>query len=211
MEAAWEKVRAETPPPGLMVIDHTLAGYSYRFYPRKVTPAKARLSATLPGFTAPTVTLMLGSEPEVDANGAAILTYGLEAEADGTGSVGAGGGLTATLPSLNPHDNSTLAEVSMAGKKDIDKAVEAERSGTEQQRRRSASLRDEALEYLVAKDAVQVLAIHGVMDVPVGMRSASSDGEAIHSVVRFRPPAIQHGQVQAAVQHHFLTARSGCF
>ncbi len=31
----------------------------------------------------------------------------------------------------------------------LDKAVEAERSGTEAQRRRSASLRDEALEYLV--------------------------------------------------------------
>ncbi len=34
-------------------------------------------------------------------------------------------------------------------KKVLDKAVEAERSGTEAQRRRSASLRDEALEYLV--------------------------------------------------------------
>jgi len=34
----------------------------------------------------------------------------------------------ATLPSLNPHDNSTLAEVSMAGKGDIDKAVEAARA-----------------------------------------------------------------------------------
>jgi betaine-aldehyde dehydrogenase len=34
----------------------------------------------------------------------------------------------ATLPSLNPHDNSTLAEVSMAGRNDIDKAVEAARA-----------------------------------------------------------------------------------
>ncbi len=31
----------------------------------------------------------------------------------------------ATLPSLNPHDNSTLAEVAMAGRADIDKAVAA--------------------------------------------------------------------------------------
>ena len=31
----------------------------------------------------------------------------------------------ATLPSLNPHDNTALADVSMAGKADIDKAVEA--------------------------------------------------------------------------------------
>src|SRR5206468_4530603 len=34
-------------------------------------------------------------------------------------------------------------------KRVLDKAVELERSGTEGQRRRSASLRDEALEYLV--------------------------------------------------------------
>src|SRR2546423_15597954 len=31
----------------------------------------------------------------------------------------------ATMPSLNPHDNTPLADVSMAGKADIDKAVEA--------------------------------------------------------------------------------------
>src|SRR6267378_2514285 len=34
----------------------------------------------------------------------------------------------ATLPSLNPHDNTPLADVSMAGKADIDKAVEAART-----------------------------------------------------------------------------------
>src|ERR1700694_5057063 len=34
----------------------------------------------------------------------------------------------ATLPSLNPHDNTPLADVSMAGKADIDKAVEAARA-----------------------------------------------------------------------------------
>jgi len=34
----------------------------------------------------------------------------------------------ATLPSLNPHDNTPLAHVSMAGKADIDKAVEAARA-----------------------------------------------------------------------------------
>jgi hypothetical protein len=83
VEAAWQKLRTETPPPGLMVIDHTLAGHAYRFYPRKVTPAKMHLSAMLPGFTTPAVTLMLGSEPEVDANGHPVPTYGLEAEADG--------------------------------------------------------------------------------------------------------------------------------
>lgn len=82
VDAAWQKLRAESPLPGVMVIDHTLSGHSYRFYPRKVTPDKARLSAALPGFTKPAVTLMLGTEPEVDANGRVVLTYGLEAEAD---------------------------------------------------------------------------------------------------------------------------------
>lgn len=66
-----------------MVIDRTLGDRAYRFYPRKVTPAKTRLAAMLPGFTAPAVTLTLGSEPEVDANGNPVLTYGLEEEADG--------------------------------------------------------------------------------------------------------------------------------
>lgn len=83
VEAAWQTLRPETPPPGLTVIDHTLAGHSYRFYPRKVTRAKMRLSALLPGFTIPAVTLMLGTEPEVDANGHPVLTYGLEAEPEG--------------------------------------------------------------------------------------------------------------------------------
>ena len=83
VEAAWQKLRAEAPLPGLMVIDHILAGHSYRFYPRKVTPAKRRLSATLPGSTTPVVTLTLGTEPEVDAHGNPVLAYELEAEADG--------------------------------------------------------------------------------------------------------------------------------
>lgn len=83
VEAAWQKLRAESPPPGLVVIDHTLAGHPYRFYPRKVTPSKVRLSAMLPGFSSPGVTLMLGTEPEVDGNGKTVLTYGLEAEPDG--------------------------------------------------------------------------------------------------------------------------------
>ncbi len=81
VEAAWKTMRAETPPPGLMVIDRMLAGHAYRFYPRKVTSGKVRLSATLPGFDKPSVTLMLGSEPEIDGNGNQVMTYGLEAEA----------------------------------------------------------------------------------------------------------------------------------
>ena len=83
VETAWQTLRTERPPPGLVVIDRLLAGRAYHFYPRKVTPAKARLTALLPGFATPAVTLMLGTEPEVDALGRAILTYELEAEADG--------------------------------------------------------------------------------------------------------------------------------
>ncbi|HUQ87505.1 MAG TPA: hypothetical protein VM096_08110, partial [Vicinamibacterales bacterium] len=81
-DAAWQALRRETQLPGLMVIDSILAGHSYRFYPRKVTPAKVRVSTALPGITTPAVTLMLGTEPEVDAYGNRVLTYGLEAEAD---------------------------------------------------------------------------------------------------------------------------------
>jgi hypothetical protein len=83
VEAAWQALRGEKPLPGLMVIDRIAAGHAYRFYPRKVTPAKVRVSTTLPGLASPAVTLMLGTEPEVDADGNRVLTYGLEAEADG--------------------------------------------------------------------------------------------------------------------------------
>jgi hypothetical protein len=82
VEAAWQTLRGETPLAGLMVIERILAGHAYRFYPRKVTPAKVRMSSRLPGFKSPAVTLTLGTEPEVDANGNQVLTYGLEAEAD---------------------------------------------------------------------------------------------------------------------------------
>lgn len=82
VEAAWRNLRAEAPPPGLMVIDGTLAGRSYHFYPRKITPEKTRLSAVLPGFAAPIVRLTLGREPEVDADGRPVFTYELEAEPD---------------------------------------------------------------------------------------------------------------------------------
>lgn len=80
---AWLRLRDHTAIPGLMVIDRTIAGRSYRFYPRKVTSGKVRLSAMLPGFSGPAVKLMLGTEPEVNAKGETILTYELEAEPDG--------------------------------------------------------------------------------------------------------------------------------
>ena len=83
VEAAWQTLRGETALPGLMVIDRILAGHPYRFYPRKVTHPKVRMRTALPGFKTPAVTIMLGSEPEVDGDGNRVLTYGLEAEADG--------------------------------------------------------------------------------------------------------------------------------
>jgi hypothetical protein len=83
VDAAWQRLRAETLLPGLQVIDRTVAGRAYHFYPRKVTPSKTRLSATLPGVATPVVTLMLGTEPEIDADGQSVLTYELEAEAEG--------------------------------------------------------------------------------------------------------------------------------
>src|SRR6202022_1343468 len=56
------------------------------------------------------------------------------------------------------------------------------------------------------KDAVQIFAVACVMDIHIGMSSPCSDGEAIEAVVRFGPPAVQDGQVQAAIQHNFLAA-----
>ena len=57
-------------------------------------------------------------------------TGGAEAESSGGGGALAGGAAIgdaegATLATLNPHDNSVIAEVAMAGRADIDKAVAA--------------------------------------------------------------------------------------
>src|SRR5437870_2944148 len=51
----------------------------------------------------------------------------------------------ATLPSLNPHDNTPLADVSMAGKVDIDKAVEAARAAFPKWSRTAAAERGRLL------------------------------------------------------------------
>lgn len=83
VEAAWQKLRSGGPLPGVMLLDHTLAGRPYHFYPRKVTTEKTRFTAKLPGVSNPTVSLTLGSEPEFDEEGRRVLTYELEAEPDG--------------------------------------------------------------------------------------------------------------------------------
>src|SRR2546425_12087991 len=51
----------------------------------------------------------------------------------------------ATLPSLNPHDNTPLADVSMAGKADLDKAVEAARAAFPKWSRTAAAERGRVL------------------------------------------------------------------
>src|SRR5215471_19250675 len=38
------------------------------------------------------------------------------------------------------------------------------------------------------------------------MRLAKADGEAVEAVVRLGPPAVEHRQIQAAVQHDLLPA-----
>jgi aldehyde dehydrogenase (NAD+) len=57
----------------------------------------------------------------------------------------------ATLPSLNPHDNTPLAHVSMAGKADIDKAVEAARAAFPRWSRTAAAERGRLLLKLADK------------------------------------------------------------
>ena len=48
------------------------------------------------------------------------------------------------------------------------------------------------------------------MDVHVRVRSARSDGESVHPVVRLGPPAIENRKVQPAIQDHLLAARARC-
>src|SRR6266446_1558935 len=57
----------------------------------------------------------------------------------------------ATLPSLNPHDNTPLADVSMAGKADIDRAVEAARAAFPRWSRTAAAERGKLLLKLADK------------------------------------------------------------
>jgi betaine-aldehyde dehydrogenase len=57
----------------------------------------------------------------------------------------------ATLASLNPHDGSTLAEVSMAGSRDVDRAVEAARAALPNWSRMSAMDRGRLLYRLAEK------------------------------------------------------------
>src|SRR5260370_40395220 len=57
-----------------------------------------------------------------------------------------------------------------------------------------------------AESSHQVFSIAGIVDAHIGMCSAGSNGEAIHAIESFRPPSIQDGKIQTAVQDDFLTA-----
>src|ERR1035437_9489956 len=61
----------------------------------------------------------------------------------------------------------------------------------------------------VVEDAVEVLAVAGVVDVVVGVDAALADGEAVEAVVGLGPPAVEYGEVEAAVEDDFLAAGAG--
>src|ERR1700736_5193047 len=62
--------------------------------------------------------------------------------------------------------------------------------------------------HLVTQGSVQVLRVPGVVHLYIRVSPPTPDGEPVESVIRLRPPAIQHRKVQAAVQDDFLTACS---
>jgi hypothetical protein len=82
VDATYRDLRAHAALPGLNVLDGYLKGKTYKFYPTRFSPAKSRLTATLPGFAGPPVKLMLDTAPEADANGKTVILHELEAEAD---------------------------------------------------------------------------------------------------------------------------------
>ncbi len=109
----------------------------------------------------------------------------------------------------------------------LDKAIEAERTGTEQQRRRSASLRDEALEYLVvvftedrsisAKEVFDFLASIGgekysrdvlvkVAESYAGQAEYDRSNEAYRFLVKMDPQSIKAADYQRKVIENWNSA-----
>lgn len=76
-DAAWRSLRQEKDLPGLKVFDAYLGTKPYKLYPIRLSAAKQRLTATLPGLK-----LMLGSEPERNAAGKRVMLHELEVEAE---------------------------------------------------------------------------------------------------------------------------------
>src|SRR5450631_2655904 len=63
-------------------------------------------------------------------------------------------------------------------------------------------------DHFFAQRPHQVFSVASIMNVHIRMRSAGSNGKAVHAIECFCPPAIKDGEVQSAVQHHFLPARA---
>ncbi|MDB5095727.1 MAG: hypothetical protein JWM80_148 [Cyanobacteria bacterium RYN_339] len=77
VDKAWRSVRAEKSLPGLNVFDHYMGKQPYKLYPIRLSSAKQRLTASLPGLK-----LMLGTEPERNAAGKTVVLHELEVEAE---------------------------------------------------------------------------------------------------------------------------------
>ena len=45
----------------------------------------------------------------------------------------------------------------------------------------------------------------------IGVCASVADGESIQTVIGFRPPSIENGEIQSAVKNHFLTAGTRSF
>ncbi len=63
--------------------------------------------------------------------------------------------------------------------------------------------------HFIAEDAIQVFAVALVVHIHVGVGSAVADGEPVEPVVGFSPPAVEDGEIEAAVEHDFLSAGAG--
>jgi hypothetical protein len=77
VDAAWRTLRQERDLPALNVFDHYMGAGRYKLYPIRLSEAKQRLTAKLPGLK-----LMLGTEPERNAAGATVTLHELEVEAE---------------------------------------------------------------------------------------------------------------------------------
>jgi cellulose synthase operon protein C len=112
-------------------------------------------------------------------------------------------------------------------KRVLDKAVEAERTGTEAQRRRSASLRDEALEYLVvvftedrsisAQEVFDFLASIGgerysrdvlikVAESYAGQAEWERSNEAFRFLIKMEPTSIKAAEYQRDIVQNWTSA-----
>src|SRR5437879_11254376 len=106
----------------------------------------------------------------------------------------------ATMPSLNPHDNTPLADVSMAGKADIDKAVEAAHAAFPKWSRTAAAERGRLLLKLADKieERADELARLETLDTGHPLRATRAlDARRTAAAVRAPPRAERSGTTPA--------------